>query len=190
MWVGQESANSITNNHEIDEEFESLLTQLREDDEITVEDFVTFDDNLTISTGQRNTDLTDWGQQSREEAITEVALDTSSTSQAVNVVLNEDEDDQEEKSPQCLTISEALQHFNDLLHFSMMENDATLTGLIADVTDKVQNVTLSALKQSNIGRSILKSWKTKGKVLNVYLAFILFLPKIILVLFEVDFVIP
>ena len=60
MWVGQESANSITNNHEIDEEFESLLTQLRENDEITVEDFVTFDDNLTISTGQSNTDLTDW----------------------------------------------------------------------------------------------------------------------------------
>ena len=36
MWVGQASVNSITNNHEIDEEFESLLTQLREDDEITV----------------------------------------------------------------------------------------------------------------------------------------------------------
>ena len=39
---GQESVNSITNNNEIDEEFESLITQLREDDEITVEDFVTF----------------------------------------------------------------------------------------------------------------------------------------------------
>ena len=39
---GQESVNSITNNNEIDEEFESLITQLREDDEITVEDFVNF----------------------------------------------------------------------------------------------------------------------------------------------------
>ena len=39
---GQESVNSITNNNEIDEEFESLITQLREDDEMTVEDFVTF----------------------------------------------------------------------------------------------------------------------------------------------------
>ena len=47
---GQESVNSITNDNEIDEEFESLLTQLREDDEITVEDFVTFDDNLATST--------------------------------------------------------------------------------------------------------------------------------------------
>ena len=34
---GQESVNSITNDNEIDEEFEGLFTQLREDDEITVE---------------------------------------------------------------------------------------------------------------------------------------------------------
>ena len=39
----------------MDGEFESLLTQLREDGEITAEDFVTFDDNLTTSTGQINT---------------------------------------------------------------------------------------------------------------------------------------
>ena len=44
---GQESVNSITNDNEIDEEFESLLTQPREDDKITIEDFITFDDNLT-----------------------------------------------------------------------------------------------------------------------------------------------
>ena len=73
---GQESVNSITNENEIDEEFESLLTQLREDDEITVEDFVT-DDNLTTSTGQINTDLIDWQQQARQEAIKEVVSDTS-----------------------------------------------------------------------------------------------------------------
>ena len=60
---GQESVNSITNDNEIDEEFESLLTQLWEYAQITVEDFVTFNDNLTISTGQINTDLMDWQQQ-------------------------------------------------------------------------------------------------------------------------------
>ena len=90
---GQESVNIITNDNEIDEEFECLLTQLREDDEITVKDFVTFGDNLTTSTGQINTDLIDWRQQAREEAITEVAPDTSSASQAVNVVSDDDEDD-------------------------------------------------------------------------------------------------
>ena len=60
---GQEPANSVTNDNETDEEFDSHLTQLREDDKITVEDFVTFDDNLTTSTGQINTDLIDWRQQ-------------------------------------------------------------------------------------------------------------------------------
>ena len=34
----------------------------------------------------------------------------------------------------------------------MMENDATLTGLIAEVTDKIQNIKLSTIKQSNIVR--------------------------------------
>ena len=123
---GQESVNSITNDNEIDEEFESLLTQRREDDEITVEDFFTFDENLTTSTVQINTDLIDWRQQAREEAIKEVVSDTSSASQAVNVV-SDDDDDQEENTTRHLTTSEALQHLDDLLHFSMMENDATLT---------------------------------------------------------------
>ena len=106
----------------------SLFTQLREDDEITVEDFVTFDDNLTTSTGQINTNLIDWRQQAQEEAIKEVVPDTSSASQTVNVVSDGDEDDQEENTPRRLAISEALQHLDDLLNFSMMENNATLTG--------------------------------------------------------------
>ena len=117
----QESVNSITNDNEIDEEVESFLAQLCEDDKITVEDFVTFDGNLTTPTGQINTDLRDWRQQAREETIKEVVPDTSSSSQAVNVVSDDDEDDQEGNTPRHLTTSEALQHLDDLLHFSMME---------------------------------------------------------------------
>ena len=81
--------------------------------------------------------------------------DTSSASQAVNVVSDDDEDDQEENTPWHLTTSEA--HLDDLLHSFMMENDATLKGLIAEVTDKIQNIKLSALKQINIERFSLKS---------------------------------
>ena len=83
-WFGQESVNSITNDNEIGEEYQSLLTQLCENDEITVEDFVTFDENLKISTVKINTDLIDWRQQTREEAIKKVVRDTSSASQAVS----------------------------------------------------------------------------------------------------------
>ena len=93
---GQVPVNSVTNDNEIDEEFGSLITNLREDDEMNVEAFVTFNDNLTISTGQINTDLIDWLQQAREEAIKEVVPDTSSASQPVNVVSDDDEDDLEE----------------------------------------------------------------------------------------------
>ena len=117
--------------------------------------------------------MIDWGQQAGEEAIKEVVPDTSSASQAVNVVSDDDDDDQEENTPRHLTTPESLQHLD---HFSMMENDATLTGLIAEVIHKVQNIKLSALKQSNIERFCLKSWITKDKILNVYIFFTLFLP--------------
>ena len=36
----------------------------------------------------------------------------------------------------------------------------------------------------------MKSWITKVKILNLYIAFILFLPKVLLALFEVDFATP
>ena len=55
---GQDSVNSVTNDNEIDEEFESLLTHLHENDETTVEDFVTFD-NLATS------DNIDWSNKYR-----------------------------------------------------------------------------------------------------------------------------
>ena len=111
---GQESVNSITNDHEIDEEFESLLTQLREDDGITVEDFVTVDGNLTMSTGQVNTDLIGWRKQAREEAIKEVVVDTSSASQAVNIVLDDDDDDDDDDDQEVKTLCTLLHqtHFN------------------------------------------------------------------------------
>ena len=102
---GQEPVNSITSE---DEKFGGLLTELQEDDEITAEDFVTFDDNLTTSTCQINTHLIDSRQQAREEAIKEVVPDIFSASQAVNVVSDDDENDQEENNPRHLTTSEAL----------------------------------------------------------------------------------
>ena len=108
----------------------------------------------------------------------------------MNVVSDDDEDDQGENTPRHITTSEALQYLDDFLYFSMMGNDVTLTELITEVTDKVQNIKLSALKQSNIERLLLKPWITKDKLLNVYIVFILFLPKILLTLFEVDFATP
>ena len=99
--------------------------------------------------------MIDSRQKAREKAIKELVPDNSSVSQVVNVVSDNEEDDQEENTSRHLTTSEALQHLDDLLHFFMMENDATLTGLIAEITDKVQNIKLSALKQSNIERFLL-----------------------------------
>ena len=51
--------NSTCYDNEINEIFATLLNQLRHDDNITVEDFITFDDNITTTLGQINTDLVD-----------------------------------------------------------------------------------------------------------------------------------
>ena len=112
--------------------------------------------NLTTSTCQINTDLIEWCQQLESKLLKEVVPDTSSASQAVNVVSDDDEDDQGENTPRHVTTLEALQYLDDFLYFSMMGNDVTLTELITEVTDKVQNIKLSALKQSNIERLLLK----------------------------------
>ena len=119
--------------------------------------------------------MIDWQQQAQEEAIKDVVPGNSSASQAGNVVSDDGEDDQEESTSWHLTTSEAFHHLDDLLHFSMMENDATLAELIPEVT--VTIIKLSSLKQSNIKTIFLKSWITKDKIINVYIVFIFFLPK-------------
>ena len=78
---------------------ESLLAQLREDDDITVEDFITSDDNLTTSIGQINTNKVDWRQQAREDAIQEVLPDISAIQSEV-ISDDDDDDDEEDHTPQ------------------------------------------------------------------------------------------
>ena len=69
MGLKEALKSSIAEDNELDEEFESFCSQLSEDYKITPEVFVNFDDDLTTSAGQINTDLIDWRQQVREEAI-------------------------------------------------------------------------------------------------------------------------
>ena len=57
-------ANSTCKDSKIDEEFASLLNQLRDDDDITVKEFITFEDNVTTFSGQINTDLVNWREKS------------------------------------------------------------------------------------------------------------------------------
>ena len=87
------SESSIAEDNELDEEFHSLCFQLRKDDKITPEVFVNFDDDLTTSVGQINTDLIDWRQQVREEVINEVLPDVSYDSQTRNEVGSDDDEE-------------------------------------------------------------------------------------------------
>ena len=141
---------------EVDEEFESLLAQLREDDDITVEDFITFDDNLTTSIGQINTDMVDWRQQAREDAIQEVLPDVSAIQ---SEVISDDDngDDEEDHTPQQLSATQALQNLDELLRFSLTQNNESLTTLITEAIETVETMKLSSLKQSSIRNFFVKS---------------------------------
>ena len=81
-------------NEELDEEFATLLNQLRDDvGDITVEDFVTFDDNVTTSPGQINTDLVAWLEKALEEGIEDfVPKDLNSNEGQNPEVISDDED--------------------------------------------------------------------------------------------------
>ena len=136
---------------------ESLLAQLREDYDKTVEDFITFDDNLTTSIRQINTDMVDWRQQAREDAIQEVLPDVSAIQSEV-ISDNDDEDDEEDHTPQQqLSATQALQNLDELLRFSLTQNNESLTTLITEAIETVKTMKLSSLKQSSIRNFFVRS---------------------------------
>ena len=66
--IKKSEAKSTCKDSKINEEFAILLNQLRHDDDIKVKDFITFDDNVTTSPVQINTNLVDWREKTWEEA--------------------------------------------------------------------------------------------------------------------------
>ena len=66
---GFKYSNSTCKDSEVDKEFGTLLNQLRDDDDITVEDFIMFDDNVTKYPGQINTDLVDSKEKPWEDVV-------------------------------------------------------------------------------------------------------------------------
>ena len=154
---GKSECHSVSGEGEVDEEFESLLAQLREDDDITVEAFITFDDNLTTSIGQINTDMVDWRQQAREDVIQEVSPDVSAIQSEV-ISDDDDDDDEEDHTPQQqLSATQALQNLDELLRFSLTQNNESLTTLITEAIETVETMKLSSLKQSSIRNFFVRS---------------------------------
>ena len=153
--MGSRNQNvSVSGEGEVDEEFEFLLAQLREDDHITVEDFITFDDNLTTSIGQINTDMVDWRRQAREDAIQEVLPDVSAIQ---SEVISDDDEEDHTSQQQQLSATQALQNLDELLPFSLTQNNESLTTLITEAIETVETMKLSSLKQSSIRNFFVRS---------------------------------
>ena len=105
---------------------------------LNVEDFITLDDNLTTSTGQINTNMIDWRQQAREDAIQEVSLDVSSNIQS-EVISGDDDDNEEEEEniPRQLSTIQALTNLDELINVLLNQNNETLTTLITEAIETV-----------------------------------------------------
>ena len=147
--------HSVSGEGEVDEEFESLLAQLREDDDIIAEDFITFDDNLTTSIGQINTDMVDWRQQAREDAIQDVLPNVSAIQSEVISDDNDDDNEEDHTPQQQLSATQTLQNLDELLRFSLTQNNESLTTLITEAIETVEIKKLSSLKQSSIRNFLL-----------------------------------
>ena len=131
-------------NEELDEEFATLLNQLRDDvEDITVEDFVTFDDNVTTSPGQINTDLVAWLEKALEEGIEDFVPKDLNSNEGQNPEVISDDEDHDDRL-------QASQHLDKLLEFSIAKNDETLSGLLSEVINAVENIKIPSLRQRNI----------------------------------------
>ena len=96
MWLQKISeTNSTRKESKIVEEFATLFNQ-RRDDDITVKDFITFDDNVTTSPGQINTDLVLWREKIWEEAIEDVVPINLDSNEGLNLGVIFDDEDHED----------------------------------------------------------------------------------------------
>ena len=96
VWLQKISeTNSTRKESKIVEEFATLFNQ-RRDDDITVKDFITFDDNVTTSPGQINTDLVVWREKIWEEAIEDVVPINLDSNEGLNLEVIFDDEDHED----------------------------------------------------------------------------------------------
>ena len=131
-------ANSTCKDTRIDEEFATFLNQFCDDDDITVEEFITCDDNVMTSPGQINTDLVDWREKAREEAIEDVLPNDLNRNEGQNPKVISNDEDHENIVCSELTASQALQYLHELLEFSIAKNDETLSGLFLKVISRLK----------------------------------------------------
>ena len=71
-------------------------------------------------------------------------------------VISDDEDHEDTVSSE-LTKSQALQHLEELLEFSITKNGQTLSGLLSEVINAVENIKMWSPRQSNISSLFKKS---------------------------------
>ena len=86
----------------------------------------------------------------REEAIEDVVPnDLDSKEGQIPEVISDDEDHEDTVRSE-LTTSQALQHLDELLKFSIAKKDETLFGLLSEETKAIENIIILSLRQSNI----------------------------------------
>lgn len=66
----------------------------------------------------------------------------------------------QENIPWQFSASQALQHIGELLDFSIRQNNGTLTGLIYEVINKVENIEFLFILQSNESKFFLWSFES------------------------------
>ena len=85
-----------------------------------------------------------------------VPNDLSNTGDQNPEVISDDEDHEHTVLSE-LTTSQASQHLDELVEFSIDKNDVTLSRLLSEVINTVENIKISSLQESNIPTFFKKS---------------------------------
>ena len=101
--------------------------------------------------------MIDWRQQARQDAIQEVSPDVPGSFQSEVISGDDDDEEEEDNIPRQLSAIQALKNLDELLNFSLNQNNETLTTLITEAIETVETIKLSSQRQSNVTNFIVKT---------------------------------
>ena len=146
-----EAAINLAESAEVDEEFEELFKELTAGEDISMEEFITFDDNVPSGMGEIDINAIDWRVTVRIEAISEFQFAEGQQAH----LDEEDEEDQEAEVEEMMakdTVSatDALSGLDKAHRYAITKGDPQLEATVKEAIAKVESLQLFHMKQSAV----------------------------------------
>ena len=155
---GFDVGNASVVDEEIVAEFQELFAQIF--DETTIDEYIDFDFETAKSKAAVNARNVDWRQESRERNIAEV-IHLKDVASSVNEL--GDKVDEPDKGKVTLTVSDALESFDEVKNCIEVHGDNEMNMMLNDLIGRIEKVKRKTKRQSNI-TSFLKKLNCKDMI--------------------------